>query len=345
MGLVRFIVRLVIFMVLVAGVVWFLAARAPYPEQYQYGVSFNTLYADELGLEWEEVYVAILEDLGVRHLRLAAHWPMVSPEEGEWNFTELDRQLELAAQYDAEVVFALGRRLPRWPECHVPGWAAQKSWEEQQELIIEYITEVVERYKDKETIRYWQVENEPFLTVYAVEECGDLDKAFLDRELALVRELDPSRPVFVTDSGNLGTWYGAYSRGDAFGTSVYVHLWNETTGPIETLLPPEAYVAKRKAMELVFGEKETMLIELSVEPWLNLPVVETELAVQLERMNLEKFEEILSYARETRLAKQYLWGAEWWYWLKETQEHPEMWERARELYSGAEDVFELPSSE
>ena len=332
MGFVRFILRLVIVLIIVVGVIWFLAMRAPYPDEYQYGVSFNTVYATELGLEWEEVYTAILEDLGVRHLRLAAHWPMVSPEEGVWNFAELDRQLELAEQYDAEVVLAIGRRLPRWPECHVPQWAAEKSWEEQQELILEYLETVVKRYKDRDVIKYWQVENEPFLTVFAYEECGDLDLEFLDKEIALVRGMDRTRPTLVTDSGNLGTWYGAYSRGDAFGTSVYVHLWNEATGPIETILPPELYVAKSKAMEILFGEKETMLIELSIEPWLNLPVVDTDLSIQLERMNLEKFEEILAYARETRLAKQYLWGAEWWYWLKETEEHPELWERAKVLY-------------
>jgi len=39
------------------------------------------------------------------------------------------------------------------------------------------------------------------------------------------------------------------------------------------------------------------------------------------------------YARDTRLPKQYLWGAEWWYWLKEEHDHPEFWERAQELYS------------
>jgi len=333
MKLLGFIVRLVVFLVLLAGIVWFLAMRAPHPENYEYGVSFNTLYATELGLEWEEVYTAILDDLGVRHLRLAAHWPMVMPEEGTWNFEELDTQLELAEQYDADVVFAIGRRLPRWPECHVPEWAAEKSWEEQQEILLDYLRVVVERYRENEAIVYWQIENEPFLTVYAVEECGDLDVDFLDREIALVRELDPSRPILVTDSGNLGTWWGAYKRGDSFGTSVYVHLWNEATGPIETILPPEMYVAKRRAMELIHGEKETMLIELSAEPWLNLPVVDTPLSIQLERMNVEKFEDILLYARDTRLPKQYLWGAEWWYWLKEEHDHPEFWERAQELYS------------
>jgi len=94
----------------VAGV--FFLAMKPVPDQIIYGMSFNTLYADELGLDWQEVYDAIIDDLGVRHLRLAAHWPMVEPESGVYNFTELDYQMARAEEVGADVVFAVGRRLP-----------------------------------------------------------------------------------------------------------------------------------------------------------------------------------------------------------------------------------------
>lgn len=285
-----------------------------------------------LGLPWERVYTAILDDLQVRHLRLSAHWPMIEPEQDVWNFSEIDRQLELAEERGAEVILAVGRRLPRWPECHVPEWANSLSWEEQKTEIRTYIREVVERYKDDPTITYWQVENEPFLTVYAQEQCGTLDIAFLEEEIALVQELDPSRKVLVTDSGNLGLWAGAYKRGDSFGTSVYLYLWNKETGPLRSILPPETYLLKRKLMELAYGPKETFLIELSAEPWLDRSIAETSLQTQFARMDSEKFEEIIRYAQRTRFSQQYLWGAEWWYWLKEIHNEPAMWERARTLY-------------
>lgn len=333
MKIIKWLIRFFLLVVLLLGFFWYVLSHEAYPEKIQYGVSFNTLYAHELGLEWEEVYTAILDDLHVKHLRLAAHWPMVAPKENVWNFKELDRQIELAEKHDADVVFAIGRRLPRWPECHVPEWAQEKNWDEQKEYIREYLKEVVSRYKDSSAVVYWQIENEPFLTVYAEENCGKLDKAFLDEEIALVRSLDPTRPILVTDSGNLGTWYGAYKRGDSFGTSVYVYLWNEATGPLETILPPEMYIAKRKILEVIFGKKESMLIELSVEPWLNVPIVDADIETQLSRMNIEKFEGIIEYAKDTRFEKQYLWGVEWWYWLKENKEHPEFWERAKLLYA------------
>ncbi len=312
--------------------VWWLLSRTPHPDTYTYGVSFNADYATELGLDWHTAYAAVLDDLQVKHLRLTANWPTVEPKEGTWRFDDIDEQLRLAKAHGADVILAIGRRTPRWPECHVPEWAQSKSWDEQKQLIRAYLTAVVERYRNDPTIRYWQVENEPFLTVYAKEQCGDLDTAFLDEELALVRSLDPSRRVLVTDSGNLGTWFGAYQRGDVFGTSVYLYLWNPQTGPIRSLLPPEAYVAKQKVMQLLYGTKDTLLIELSVEPWLTGPLIETPLDTQLERMDLDKFNEIIQYAKDTRFATQYLWGAEWWYWLK-GQGHPEMWSRAKRLYA------------
>ena len=309
----------------------FWLSQKPVPERIVYGMSFNTPYATELGLNWRTVYDAILDDLGVRKLRLAAHWDLVEAERDQYNFVELDYQLERAEDVGAEVIFGVGRRLPRWPECHNPAWALASSEETQQAEILEYITEVVNRYKDSPAIIYWQVENEPFLRLFGREHCPPLDQEFLKQEIALVKELDPTRPVLLTDSGNLGLWAGAYRKGDAFGTSVYVHFWNQELGQFRTHLPPWFYRFKEGVMKLLYGSKPTYLIELSAEPWLVEPIVEVDIETQFSRMNTEKFEDILEYAKATRFQYQYLWGAEWWYWLK-LQGHPEFWERGRELF-------------
>lgn len=314
-----------------AGVL-FLLSRTPAPETVTYGLSFNTPYARELGLDWKETYDAILDDLGVRHLRLAAHWNMVQPAVDSYNFSELDYQLLRAEEVGADVVFAVGRRLPRWPECHIPEWAAQRTWEEQKTALREYITTTINRYKDSPAITYWQVENEPYLEVFATEYCGALDENFLKEEIALVRELDPSRPILVTDSGNLGLWAGAYRNGDAFGTSVYVYFWNPDVGPFRTVMPAWLYRVKDTVMALRYGEKESILIELSAEPWLVEPITDVPVDTQLARMNEEKIRDILEYAAETHFSKQYLWGAEWWYWMI-TQGHPELWSLGKEIYS------------
>lgn len=319
------------FLVALGAVVLFILAQKEIPPMITYGMSFNTPYARELGLDWRATYDAILTDLGVRHLRLAAHWPMVEPERGVYNFTELDYQLTQANEVGADVILAVGRRLPRWPECHVPAWAKTDPWETQKQALREYLTTVVERYKDNPAIIYWQVENEPYLSVFAYEHCGALDEDFLKEEVALVHELDPSRPILITDSGNLGTWYRPYRLGDAFGTSVYVYFWNPELGQFKTLLPPWAYRVKDNVMRFIYGQKPSFLIELSAEPWLLEPITEVDIETQYSRMDISKLNDILEYAKDTRFDHQYLWGAEWWYWLKD-KGHPEMWERGQEIF-------------
>lgn len=312
--------------------VLFALARKEKPERIQYGISYNVPYVHELGLNEEDVLDAFINELGVRNFRMSAHWTLIEPEKDRYDFSWMDRDLKKVEDADGKVIFGVGRRLPRWPECHVPGWARELSWEDRKEEIREYIEAVVTRYKNSPAITHWQVENEPYLEVFANDHCQDLDEAFFEEEIALVRSLDPTRPILVTDSGNLGTWKGAYSHGDAFGTSVYVYFWNPELGQFKTILPPWFYRAKESIMEIVYGKKETFLIELSLEPWLLEPVAQVPIETQYTRMDMQKMNEILRYAEKTRYEKQYLWGGEWWYWLRE-HGHDEMWNRGIEIFN------------
>ena len=216
------VLKIVGWAVLILAVLYLLLSIPPLSNKRKvtYGMSFNTPYARELGLDWKETYDAILGDLNVKHLRLAAHWPMIEPKKDKFNWEELDYQVKEARLHNADIILAVGRRLPRWPECHIPKWASDLSWNDQKKEIKNQITHVVERYKNEPNIIYWQVENEPFLSVFATEYCGKLDEGFLKEEIALVKKLDPTRPILVTDSGNLGFWYNAYRLGDADRKSV-----------------------------------------------------------------------------------------------------------------------------
>ncbi len=328
--LVRTLIGVAIFLLCVLVALFFLA-RKEKPEHITYGISYNVPYVLELGLDPDEVFDALLNDLQVRNFRMSAHWQLIEPEKDQYDFEWMDTDLKKAEAVDANIIFGVGRRLPRWPECHIPHWAQEMTWEVQKAEIREYITAVVNRYKHSPAITHWQVENEPYLSLFAYEHCGELDEAFLEEEIALVKSLDPTRPILVTDSGNLGTWNGAYSHGDSFGTSVYVYFWNPELGQFKTLLPPWFYRVKENIMALLHGKKETFLIELSLEPWLLEPVTQVPVDVQYSRMDIDKFNEIIDYARDTRYEKQFLWGGEWWFWLRE-HGHPEMWERGKLLF-------------
>jgi hypothetical protein len=316
---------------LVIFILYLLVSFRTIPEEVDYGVSFNTLYAKELGLNWVEVYSKILNELKPEKIRLAAHWDMIEPQKDSFNFSELDFQVNNAAAKNVEIIMAVGKRLPRWPECHIPDWAFDLSKEETESEILEYIDAVVSRYKDNDAIKIWQVENEPFLSFFAKEHCIDFDKDFLDKEIELVETLDPSREILITDSGELSTWRNAYKRGDIFGNTLYIYAWNEWMGDFRSFVLPGFYSAKRNIWNLVYGKKEAIIAELSLEPWLDKPVIEEDTAVQIQRMSPEKFENVLKFAKQTGFKTQYLWGAEWWYYMK-LQGEDWYWERGKEVF-------------
>ena len=302
-------------------------------DKFAYGVSFSRFHSDELGLDWKETYLAILNDLKVRNFRFSAHWPLTEPKEGEYNFRELDFQMNEAQKAGASVIMAVGRRLPGWPECHEPEWAKDLEKTKKQDKLLEYIETVVDRYKNYPNILYWQVENEPHLTFFSKQACGEFEDAFFQRELDLVKKLDPKRPTLITDSGEFGTWYKTYRHGDVFGTSIYLYIWwRNFIGPLRYPITPAFFRIKHNLVKLIYGNKPAIVIELSSEPWLLEPILETPVDTQLDRMGIDKFNEMISFSSQTSFYTFYFWGAEWWYWMKEKQNHPEFWNRANEIF-------------
>jgi len=49
-------------------------------------------------------------------------------------------------------------------------------------------------------------------------------------------------------------------------------------------------------------------------------------------MNLDRFRKNIEFARQTGLSEFYLWGSEWWYWMKEKQNNPDIWYEAKKLF-------------
>lgn len=74
-------------------------------------------------------------------------------------------------------------------------------------------------------------------------------------------------------------------------------------------------------------------MELQTEPWAPAPTCIASPEEQEKTMNPELFQENIGYARKTGLSTFYLWGGEWWYWMKEKHDKPEIWEQAKELFS------------
>lgn len=303
---------------------------APKAEKITWGVNFSQKYAKDLGLDWKETFLALLDDLKVRNFKVAAHWDLIEPEDKEFYFDDLDWQINEVEKRGAKVFLVIGMKTTRWPECHIPDWAKDLSKKEQQEKILKILEQIVLRYGDRVSVWAWQVENEPF---FPFGVCPWVDKKFVKKEVDLVKSLDPQkRPIIMADSGEGSFWIDAARFGDIPSTTMYEKVWfRQIKMYIRYPLPPVFYWRKAQIIKLFFGKK-VIVGELQAEPFGPKLSYDLSLAEQEKTMNLEQFKKNIEFATKTGFDTFYLWGAEWWYWMEIRQNRPEIWNEAKKLF-------------
>lgn len=320
-----------ILFLLLASTAYFFVGRSPAAGNIVWGVNFSQKHARDLGLDWQETYSVLLDDLKVREFKLITHWDLLEPGAGQYSFQDLDWQVKQAEERKANLLLVMGMKTPRWPECHIPVWARDLSREEQQGSILRLLREVVLRYQGSPALKMWQVENEPF---FPFGECPWTDKEFVKKEITLVKSLD-RRPILISDSGEFSFWLRTARLGDVVGTTIYKKAWfRQLNSYINYPLPAVFYWRKAQLIKWLF-DKEVVGVELQAEPWCPVLLYDCSPEEQAKTMNLEMFRDNIAFARRTGLTKFYLWGAEWWFWLKETQQDHQLWEEARILF----DIF------
>jgi hypothetical protein len=307
----------------------------PGENEIVWGVNFSQSQVDYLKLNWQEAYLAMMDDLGAKNIKLHTNWNWVEGEKDNFHFDDIDWQINQAEQRNVKIIYVIGMKTGRWPECHVPGWVKNLSSEDQQGELINYITKTVQRYKDSKAIIYWQVENEP---LFRFGECPSWyykNDDLLKTEVNLVKALDPSRKIIISDSGERSNWFGAAKIGDIVGITMYRNAWTNVANVFGfssySFLEPLFYTKKSNVIKNSF-DKDVICIELQAEPWASKPLMEAPIAEQLNSMNLDMFKENVQFAKLTGLKTFYFWGAEWWYWMKEKQGYPEIWNEARKLF-------------
>ena len=297
----------------------------------KYGVTFSTVMARELSIDPRETYDAIVDDLGVRLIRLPVYWSDIEREDGKFDFSEYDYFFARAEEKGVKLIPVVGRKLPRWPECHIPEWSKSLSASEFQKRVEDEIRAVVSRYAKSPAVIRWQVENEPF-HIYG-SGCADkkISVVDVDAEIALVRSLD-SRPIMLTDSGEQGIWSSSLKRADYLGISTYYQVWNDTLKVVRFPFGPGYYRIKGFLFNWFYPDKKIIVSELQAEPWgpVLLPYVDFEL--QLRLMNEKRFREVIRRARLAGFEENILWGAEWWYWLKKVENNNGMWDEAKKIF-------------
>ncbi|MFH1822342.1 MAG: cellulase family glycosylhydrolase [Patescibacteria group bacterium] len=324
-------IKYTFFFIIIFFIIIFLMSHGHIYEkiELEYGVTFSKKQASSLGFDWQTVYLSILDDLKIKKLRLPAYWDEIEFSNNEYFWDDLDWQINEAEKRDIEIILAVGGRLPRWPECHFPEWTQSLDNQARGEKILAYIEKTINRYRENKNIIAWQIENEPFLTHFG--DCPKLDKNLLDQEIALAHEMD-SRPVIITDSGELSFWIPAARRADIFGTTLYRDTYSKQLKRyVHYPISPGFFRFKKNIVNIFASPKKWIVSELQAEPWGPVPYQNLSQTDRDRTMSLKKFKEIIEFSHKAGFKEFYLWGAEYWYWERE-QGRPEMWEEARGLF-------------
>jgi hypothetical protein len=297
-------------------------------QQVNFGLTFSDTYAASLGFDSKQVYLDMLEDLRPTKIRLMTYWNEIEPTPGNFQFSKIDEMLTEAEKRNVEVILVVGKKQPRWPECHQPDWYNSLDSEKQEQALINMLKTSVDHFKSFKAIKTWQIENEPYF-VFGIN-CPKQSEALVAQEIALVKSLD-SRPVMLTDSGEQGNWNRTIkSGGDVLGVTMYRLVYNDRFGYYKYPLGPWFYRIKAAIFQK-FTHKDLVGVELQAEPWLLAGVFNTDLVTQKSLMNPKIFQSHIEYAQKVGFSDNYLWGVEWWYWMAKKNNDWGMWAVAKDL--------------
>jgi len=318
----KILILLILLVIIFYIYLWF-SSKQKY--KVDYGISFSKQHAESLGLNWKENYLAMLDELKPKYLRFSATWDEVEKERGQYDFTEIDWQMNEAKKRGVKVILAIGQKAPRWPECHIPDWAEILEEENYKIELFKYLKTVVERYNLNEALEIWQVENEPFIK-FRFGDCENYHQNLVLEEINFVKDLSPEHKIIITDSGELSTWRQATKVGDLFGSTLYRvvmtpggRYWNYDW------LPAGFYKLKAKFWGIDFNN--FYISELQAEPWFtNSNPNTTDIFEQEKSMNIERMNKHFDYVERIGVSRAYLWGVEWWYWMKTKINDDRYWE-------------------
>lgn len=337
-----------IFILLFQLVSWFIDDRLMPPvKNPEYGVSFSIQYANELGNDWQANYLALLNDLGFKHLRLMSYWEDIEPQPGQFNFADLDWQFAQANAHHAKISLAIGFRQPRWPECHEPDWAAKmpansQAWDN---ALYAFMHAVVNHYKNNPAIESYQMENEVANAWFGACPGGIPPRTRLISEFNRVKQWDSKHPVWMS----LGDEHGLPIYGptpDAYGFSIYRVVYSTNT-PIHfyvTYPITDWYHRMRASLINLIHHRPIYIHELQLEPWGSKATKDLSVAEQDKSMSTKQMKNSIEFAQKTGIQLQYMWGSEWWYWRMTKFHDPGPWNVIKQTLQKADHTNQLPKN-
>jgi len=262
------------------------------------GVSFRTPQVAALGLDATSALQTLLS-YPLQLIRLGAYWNRIEPAPGVFDTAELDWQVEAAERAGVPIILCVGPlKTFGYPEFFVPAHHLSRPLQEHTLIhpsaypalftaATEYLTRLVERYRDRQAIVAWQLEHEA-VDPLGVEHSWRLAEDFVAGELDALRKADATRPVLL--NGYLPTstlvrvsqWLQTRDQGDSLavaqrladivGVDYYrCHALTTLGGRTLYLDGSQSRWLRRREQRLLVWAREhgrrLMISEGQAEPW------------------------------------------------------------------------------
>lgn len=309
------------------------------------GATFVPDYAQSLGVDPQQTFEALINDLHIKQFRLVSYWSDMEPSPGHYDFSQLDWEMKDAAAAHVKVTLTVGLRQPRWPECHMPTWAENEPTSEWQEQLQDFMTAVVNRYKGSPALAAWQVENEYFLQGFGT--CTNFSRQRLVDETALVKKLDPKHTLIVGRSNNgIGIPLGQPTP-DVFSISIYKRVWDANVTHRYLEYPfPAWYYAFLAGTQKIFTGKNMVIGELQAEPWPpnGQSITSISTAEANQSLSAQMLASRFKYGEATGMKTIDMWGAEYWYYRLVKLHDPSLWNVAEQAYAQSQTCVQTKKS-
>lgn len=270
----------------------------------KYGVSFSLKQCQAFGINPYACLDWLIGE-GWRRFRLMTYWNEHEKQPGNYDFSDLDWQLDRIRKARGVITLCLGVKQPRWPEYHWPNWALQLEESDRTEPLLAYLAAVIEHVKARPEIISYQLENEALLKGFGRN--ISIDRERLRKEYDLVKRLDPLRPIIMSTSNGWGIPLRR-PRPDVVGFSLYP-IMHKNGKYHKTIQKPWLHRLRRALIS-----QPVFIHELQCEPWGPDAIWKMSAAEQARSMSPERIRANIEAAKKIGAYPIDLWGAEWWYW-------------------------------
>ena len=76
------------------------------------GIVYSSKQAESLGLQATSTFLAIVNELQPRYIRLVAYWDRIEKTRGVYDFSEIDEYFKIAQDRDMKVTLIIGEKVP-----------------------------------------------------------------------------------------------------------------------------------------------------------------------------------------------------------------------------------------